>query len=371
MAEIQNLTAGKVKVKAANGDVFKAKDLNIVAAPEAGGPAAPADDRKAVPAGQPAAIGLDEGMQKPADADIKKQLLEITQQLVKLVEQLTLIIAKLIPGAPAGKGGPEGTTLLPLGPLPKEPAAPAPASVPQPGPVGGWLAQHGQYKKNPDGSFSISGGPLAGATAVPTSVPGQFKVSKPGEPEKIFQTPKQDSGKIASPLTFDLNRDGKVGTTSVDGGKAFDIDGDGKVDQTAWAAKGDGVLAFDGDGNGVAGENGKELLGNNTDVDGKKFANGFEALRALADKHLGVSATADGKLSADELGALEQKAGLSMMVDGQKKSLADLGITEIKLGYAEAGANADENGNEHRQVGQGFVRNGETNKVNDAWFKYQ
>ncbi|WP_175402095.1 hypothetical protein, partial [Veronia pacifica] len=102
-------------------------------------------------------------------------------------------------------------------------------------------------------------------------------------------------------------------------------------DQIAWAGKGDGVLAFDANGDGTVGADGKELLGNNTDVngDGKRdgFNNGFEALRALAIRHLGEAAVADGKLDAAELQALTQKAGLSMLVDGENKSLAELGIT--------------------------------------------
>ncbi|MBM3269973.1 MAG: hypothetical protein FJZ01_20250 [Candidatus Sericytochromatia bacterium] len=181
----------------------------------------------------------------------------------------------------------------------------------------------------------------------------------------------EDAQKTASPLVFDLNGDGKVGTTGVAGGKVFDLDGDGTLDKTAWAGPGDGVLAFDGDGDGAVGEDGTELFGNNTLVDGKKYANGFEALRALAAKHLGAEAVADGRLGAAELKALGEKTGLSMLVDGKRVSLEDLGITEISVGYAEAGLNRDEQGNEHRQVGEGFVRNGQQGAVNDVWFQYQ
>ena len=42
------------------------------------------------------------------------------------------------------------------------------------------------------------------------------------------------------------------------------INGVGKVDNTAWAGNGDGVLAFDKDGNGKFGEDGTELFGINT-----------------------------------------------------------------------------------------------------------
>ena len=87
-------------------------------------------------------------------------------------------------------------------------------------------------------------------------------------------------------------------------------------------------------------------------------------------KHLGAEAVADGKLDANELAQLEEKAGLNMMVDGQRKSLAEVGVSGINLGYKEAGKNADENGNEHRQTGS-FIRNdGSAGKVNDVWYRY-
>ena len=230
---------------------------------------------------------------------------------------------------------------------------------------GGWLASHKHTKKDGDG-WKITGGEHKGCTVKPSGTKGVFDVfSANGERKGVYNAPK-GKDKIASPLTFDVNGDGKVSTTGAKNGKQFDIDGDGKVDQTSWAGKGDGVLAF---GNGASG---KELLGNNTDLgDGKKFGNGFEALKGLAEKHLGFEAVQDGKLDKWELQQLEQKANLHMQVDGQKKSLAEIGIDGINLGYKEAGANADENGDEHRQVGAGFIRsNGEVGKVNDVWFNY-
>ncbi|MBY0451184.1 MAG: hypothetical protein K2X01_11225 [Cyanobacteria bacterium] len=176
-----------------------------------------------------------------------------------------------------------------------------------------------------------------------------------------------------SPLVFDLKGDG-VKTTGMN--KSFDINGDGKADQTAWAGAGQGVLAFDGDGDGKVGTSGRELFGNFTDVAGTgkagNFANGYEALKALAAKVLGQGAVADGKLDAKEIKALEQKTKLSMLVDGQSKSLTDLGISEINLGYSEKKAGdagfTDENGNEHRQS-SAFVLNGQQRQSTDVWFK--
>ncbi|MFD2179582.1 hypothetical protein [Veronia pacifica] len=239
---------------------------------------------------------------------------------------------------------------------------------------GGWIAGHGGYHKAGGGTV-ITAGRYKGHTAYWMPEQKQFHIKNTSTGESVgCWKPPTKTEKVASPLTFDLNGNGKVDTTN--GGKQFDINADGKVDNTAWAGKGDGVLAFDADGDGRVGTDGKELFGNYADIDGDGrsdgLANGFDALRALAVKHLGEAAVADGKLDAQELALLEQLTGLTMLVDGERRSLSDLGITDINLGYEEAGTNADENGNEHRQVGVGFTRNGEENqKVNDVWFKYE
>lgn len=233
---------------------------------------------------------------------------------------------------------------------------------------GKWIAQHGGYQHQGDGKYLITKGEFKDHTLVHRGE-GNFFVYDPcGCLEGTWKSP-AGKDKIASPLTFDLNGDGKVSTTN--GGKQFDIDGDGKIDNTAWAGKGDGVLAFDADGDGKIGEDGKELFGNNTDIDGDGkadgYANGFDALRGLAEKEFGQ---VGDSLNANQLKQLGEKYGLRMMVDGQSKRLDELGITEINLGYKEAGANADENGNEHRQVGAGFTMNGQQQAVNDVWFQY-
>src|SRR5688572_18031783 len=107
---------------------------------------------------------------------------------------------------------------------------------------------------------------------------------------------------------LDLNGDGQVETTNVQNGKLIDIDGNGRANWSAWAGKGDGVLAFG------KGANGKHLLGDASDIDGDGdadgYVNGFEALKALAVKHLGAQSIADGKLDQQELAQLENRADL-------------------------------------------------------------
>jgi hypothetical protein len=174
----------------------------------------------------------------------------------------------------------------------------------------------------------------------------------------------------ASPLTFDLAGKGQVGTTDVAHGRNFRMAADGTV--TGWAAPGEGILAFG------QGKDGSELFGNNTVVDGQHFNNGVQALGALATKYLGANATAKGYLDAKDLETLEQKANLHMIVAGQngaedknERPVEDLGIQQVSLKYSEAGANTDAAGNQHREVGAGFVQNGVTKKVDDVWYRYK
>jgi hypothetical protein len=173
----------------------------------------------------------------------------------------------------------------------------------------------------------------------------------------------------ASPLTFDLANRGQVGTVDMNHGRQFRMAPNGTV--SAWAAPGEGILAF-GDG-----KDGTKLLGNNAVIDGKTYGNGFQALGALATKYLGADATKKGYLDTQDLSALEQKANLHMIVAGQNASqdkderpVEDLGVQQISLRYQEAGANTDAAGNQHREVGAGFVQNGQTKRVDDVWYKY-
>lgn len=174
---------------------------------------------------------------------------------------------------------------------------------------------------------------------------------------------------MASPLTVDLDGDGNISTTDIN--KKYDIDGDGDLDNTAWVGEGDGILAFDADGDGISGENGTELLGNNSDINGDGqpdgYDNGFEALEALAEKHIPGS-TADGVLDEEELAILEEEAGLVILESDGTKS--DKELTSIDLGYSEDNSFTDENGNEHRQVGNGVVIDGEQRAMNDVWYQY-
>ena len=171
---------------------------------------------------------------------------------------------------------------------------------------------------------------------------------------------------LTSPLVFDLDGDGKTSTSKTT--RQFDIDNDGQLDTISEVGSKDGLLVMDADGDGKVGENATEVFGNHT-ANGK-FANGFEALKAIAQKELGEAAVADGKLDASEIKALESKVKLSMQVNGQEKSLSKLGITNIDLDYNAQHIGVDENGNTQGES-SAFTQKGKDKTIVDVWFKKQ
>jgi hypothetical protein len=177
---------------------------------------------------------------------------------------------------------------------------------------------------------------------------------------------------LTSPLVLDLDGNG-IQTTAPD--RTIDVDGDGTLDRVSWFGSGDGVLAFDANKNGKIDMNGTELFGDNSDIDGDGKpdgdANGFDALKRFAAKHLGNAAVADNKLDAAEIRALENKAGLRIITSGNRtQTLSSLGVTGIGLNYATANE-VDAYGNQTLQQGsfQRKLSNGKTvsRDIADVW----
>ena len=173
-------------------------------------------------------------------------------------------------------------------------------------------------------------------------------------------------------MVLDLDNDG-LETTALS--RIMDINGDGELEETAWFGDKEGVLAFDANNNGRIENSGLELFGNNSDVDGDGqadgFANGFEALSALAEKHLGEDAVADGVLDSSEIKALENQAALRMIVGDELQTLTEAGVTSINLDF-ENSDRVDDYGNEFRQIGS-FTREVDGNsfeaEVADVWLQ--
>ena len=210
----------------------------------------------------------------------------------------------------------------------------------------------------------------------PTDAPCADKVvhfrMNPCEDQACWCSEKADYC-TCSPLAFDMDNNGIKTTTSK---IMYDIDGDGTLDEINNVTE--GILAFDKDGDGVIGSNGSELFGNNTDLDGDGkadgYKDGFEALKAMAFKENLINGADDMVLDENDLKALEEKYGLSMKVggyDGELKSLADLGITQINLASTTETSTTDNFDGQHNQLmtqeGATFVQNGETKDYVDVW----
>ncbi|HVE87247.1 MAG TPA: hypothetical protein VND93_30535 [Myxococcales bacterium] len=191
------------------------------------------------------------------------------------------------------------------------------------------------------------------------------------------------------PLMFDL--DGKGAGFDTNKKVASNLEGQG-VKQVNDLKSGTGLLTFDAtpqDGNATTHQAGKGELshtfGNNTDLsaygikgdrpDGT-FSNGFAALRAAGEK-FGMIRPGKEYLDGNDLKQLESKIGLKMRtggLNGQDKSLGDLGISRIDLGKANTTESKtqgthDANGNilQHQQ-GANFTINGQQRGYVDGWF---
>jgi len=167
-----------------------------------------------------------------------------------------------------------------------------------------------------------------------------------------------------SPIVLDLDGAG-IRTLSVSQGVRFDIDGDGRVDQTGWAAQGEGILARDLSGDGKIND-GSELFGTATRLsDGSFASDGFEALAAL-------DTNADGKIDASDPLFADLKVWVDADSDGvtdpgELKSLDEAGVRSIQLNPNKT-TQFDE-GNLIGLASSFETTDGETRDAVDVWFR--
>ncbi len=122
---------------------------------------------------------------------------------------------------------------------------------------------------------------------------------------------------IADPIILDLDKNG-FAFSSIDNGVTFDIDADGKADRIAWTSD-DGILAYDVDGNGLI-DNGSEIF--TPDFNGGKFASGVAALASL-------DSNGDGKIDASD----EAFSKLQIWVDADNDGVSDEGELSSLSGH--------------------------------------
>jgi len=168
---------------------------------------------------------------------------------------------------------------------------------------------------------------------------------------------------LHTPIFLDLTGNG-IQTTSVDDGVLFDLDADGHLEETAWAAPGTGILVRDINGNGRI-DSGAELFGDSTVLkSGKKAINGFVALADLDFNN-------DGRI--DELES--RVFGLRIWRDDNMNGIADEGelltfreadVHSINLSF-KVSLDRDANGNSHRMQGTYVRTDGTIRAAVDVW----
>lgn len=226
---------------------------------------------------------------------------------------------------------------------------------------------------------------MGSTTAEFANAPSALSVDLDG-----YKAAAQSVGELASPLIFDLEGQGLV---LKNGGMIdIDIDGDGKYERVTELDAHIGLLVFDskfvpedGEDYGV----GRDMFGDGTDLshygirgskDDGTFANGFEALRALAE-HFELVHGDKQHLAASDLALLEREVGLAMRVggvaEGEDQSFAQIGISQINLGDPDAIQDIEDSQKDHygnrymKQDGATFVVNGDTRDYCDIWFSIQ
>ncbi|MFN7090500.1 MAG: Ig-like domain-containing protein, partial [Allorhizobium sp.] len=138
----------------------------------------------------------------------------------------------------------------------------------------------------------------------------------------------------ADPIILDLDKNG-FAFSSIGDGVTFDIDADGKADQIAWTSD-DGILAYDVDGNGLI-DNGSEIF--TPDFNGGKFASGVAALASLDTNGDGVIDANDDAFSKLKIWVDANNNGISD--EGELSSLFDNGVTSISLTTDNTGGQED------------------------------
>ncbi|THF58104.1 putative Ig domain-containing protein [Pseudothauera rhizosphaerae] len=146
----------------------------------------------------------------------------------------------------------------------------------------------------------------------------------------------------------------------------FDHASDGFAELTGWVANGDGLLVRDLNGNGLI-DTGREMFGSETLLsDGRKAANGFQALAELDGNGDGWIDAADAAFS--ELRVWRDADGDGYTDEGELLTLEEAGVQSIDVGYTNS-SHVDANGNAHKQVGSFTTTDGEERTASDVWFK--
>ena len=165
----------------------------------------------------------------------------------------------------------------------------------------------------------------------------------------------------SDPLVLDLDGDG-LELTGASGAILFDHNADNIKTGSGWAARDDGFLVRDLNGNGTI-DTGRELFGVDTIKSNNTLATqGFDALRDLDSNADGQITSADAAYGQLKVWQDANQDGISQSTE--LKTLAQQGITRIGLNGTSTGPQAGQTINNNQvALSTTFTRNGQTRTV--------
>ncbi len=145
------------------------------------------------------------------------------------------------------------------------------------------------------------------------------------------------------PIILDLDHNG-IALTTLEHGVSFDINADGHQDKIAWTAGTDGILAYDVDGNGKI-DNGSEIF--SPHFAGGTYVDGLAALATLDSNH-------DGKIDAND----EAFAKLTIWQDLNHNGISDAGELSSLSDHQIASLSLDAHASDSAINGQTVLADG-------------
>ncbi len=145
------------------------------------------------------------------------------------------------------------------------------------------------------------------------------------------------------PIILDLDHNG-IALTTLDNGVSFDINADGHQDKIAWTAGSDGILAYDVDGNGTI-DNGSEIF--SPHFAGGTYVDGLAALATLDSNH-------DGKIDAND----EAFSKLTIWQDLNHNGISDAGELSSLSDHQIASLSLDAHASDSTINGQSILSDG-------------
>lgn len=204
----------------------------------------------------------------------------------------------------------------------------------EPGVPSDRIVVDGQYGSTKGGTLYTQSN-LPGSAVYPTSDIFQVRITDPSGASTIqnisvphfgpYLPPTPPGGGGKKPIAIDLNGNGFEFINVNDSNVFFDVNGDGWKRRTAWVAPGDGLLAYDIDGDGVidkAGEIGFVQYKNGAQTD-------LEGLTAFDTNGDGRFTAADDAWA--RFGVWQDSNQNGVTDAGEFKSLDAMGITAIEL----------------------------------------